>query len=447
MTNAAASMSSPTMADLLSRPGPAAGLARLQAQVLAPLALAGALVGAWAAWAPLAGAVVASGQVQATLGRKPVQHQEGGIVRELLVQPGQAVRRGQALLVVGDVRTDATLDLQRKAADAERLRAARSRAELALAASFALPPGLGDIGGALRREQQLFEARRQTLVQQLAALQSQQRDARARITALEAQLASTDQATRLAGDELGLQRELVDAGFVQPARLLGMQRAVADAQGRTESIRSQLAEARMQVGALEHAMAQARGAYQQRAADELKDATARLRELDDRLRPAQDQADRQTVRAPVNGTVMALRVGAVGTVVGPRETLLEIAPADERLVVELRIDPHDIDHVRLGGDAEVRLTAFDSRRTQLLAARVSALSPDTSVDPGGDPRNRAPGYLAQVTVQPEALARQPALRLQAGMPAEVFITTAPRSLLDYLLEPLGQFARRALREP
>ena len=427
-----------------------AGLRRLQAQVLLPLAAVAALLAAWSAWAPLAGAVVATGQVQATLGRKPVQHQEGGIVRELLVQPGQAVRRGDALLVVADVRTEATLDMQRKAADAERLRAARSRAELALAAGFAPPANMPtDSADAVQREQQLFDARRQTLQAQLAALQAQQRDARQRISALSAQLASSDRGVGLARDEMAVQQQLVDAGFVQRTRLLGMERGVADAQARAEAIRGQIAEAQMQVGALDQAQAQTRGAYQQRAADELKDATARLRELDDRLRPAQDQADRQTVRAPVDGTVMALRVGAVGSVVGPREPLLEIAPSDERLVVALRINPQDIDHVRLGGAAEVRLAAYDSRRTPLLAGTVTALSPDISSEPSADTASRSPlpAYTAQVTVQPEALAGQPGLRLQAGMPAEVFITTAPRSLLSYLLQPLGLFAHRALREP
>jgi HlyD family type I secretion membrane fusion protein len=153
--------------------------------------------------------------------------------------------------------------------------------------------------------------------------------------------------------------------------------------------------------------------------------------------------DRQTVRAPVDGTVMALRVSAPGTVVGPREPLLEIAPSGEGLVVEVAIDPHDIDQVRAGGAAEVRLSAFDARRTPLLAATVRSLSPDAV----SDAATQRSSYRAQVEVSPAELARHTELHLQAGMPAEVFITTAPRSLFDYLLEPLGLFARRGLREP
>lgn len=428
-----------------SQPGAEASatLRRLRRQLGAPLLATAALVAAWAAWAPLSGAVVASGQVQSALGRKVVQHQEGGIVRELLVRPGQAVQRGEALLVVGDVRSDAALDMLRKQIAGERLRAERSRAELALAPRFELPPEMAPAPDLVMRERQLFDARRQTLNEQLAAMQSQTREAQARIAALSAQLAAGERSTALARDELAVNAELVQSGFVTKSRLFGLERGVAEAQVRSAAARGQIAEAQMQVGALGNAIAQARGIYQQRAADDLKDAGVRLRELEDRLRPSQDTADRQTVRAPVDGTVMALRVSAPGTVVGPREPLLEIAPSQESLVIEVRIDPHDIDHVRLGDKAEVRLSAFNQRSTPLLQAVVTSVSPDAITDPA----SRQAWYAAQVEVTPGELTGHPQLRLQAGMPAEVYVTTPPRSLLRYLLEPLGVFARRAMREP
>jgi membrane fusion protein, epimerase transport system len=443
---AKASMSIP-LAALLAGHAPAdeahTALRRMRRQILVPLAVCAALVAGWVAWAPLSGAVVASGQVQSALGRKVVQHQEGGIVREVLVRPGQVVRQGEPLLVVGDVRSDANLDLLRKQIDSERLRAARSRAELALAPAFELPLELAPAPDLVQRERQLFDARRHTLNEQLAAMQSQSRDAQARISALTAQAAAGERATALARDELGLNAELVQSGFVSKSRLFGMERGVAEAVVRSESARGQIAEAQMQLSALANSMAQLRGTYQQRAADELKDAGLRQRELEDRLRPSLDTADRQTVRAPVDGTVMALRVSAPGTVVGAREPLLEIAPSQESLVIELRVDPHDIDHVRVGDSADVRLSAFNQRATPLLQAVVTAVAPDAVADAAG----KQAWYVAQVEVRPEQLAQHPQMRLQAGMPAEVFVTTPPRSLLAYLLEPLGVFASRALREP
>lgn len=415
----------------------------LRRRVLWPLATVAGLLTLWIAWAPLSGAVVGVGQVQTELGRKVVQHQEGGIVREVLVRQGQAVRRGDALMVVGDVRSDASLDMLRKMLDAERLRAERSRAELTLATTVAWP-GL-DIPApeALARERQLFESRRSTLDAQVMALQSQMHQATARISALNGQLAAAERATRLGQDELAINEELAASGFIQKTRLIALERTVADLHARGEAARGEMAEARMQLSALNNSLAQARGAYQQRAGEELKDASARLREIEDRLRPSQDQVTRQTVRAPVDGTVMALRVSAPGTAVGPREPLLEIVPSQESLVVALQVDPHDIEHVHRGDAAEVRLSAFNARSTPLLQATVIQVSPDAQ----RDEFTQRPGYAVQVAVSPEELAKHPHLRLQSGMPAEVFITTPPRSLLSYLLEPLGIFASRGLREP
>jgi HlyD family type I secretion membrane fusion protein len=434
-----------SLASLFSRGAPnadqAVSLRLLRRRVVLPFAVVATLVALWCAWAPLSGAVVAVGQVQSELGRKVVQHQEGGIVREVLVRQGQVVRRGEALMVVGDIRNDAGLDILRKQMDAERIRAARARSELNLATAVAWP--IAATGEALVRERQLFDARRQTLIEQLAALESQARDAKARAAALTAQVDASERSTALARDELNMNAELARSGFVHKARLITLERSVADLASRTEAARGEIAEARMQLSATGSAMAQARGAYQQRAADELKEASARLREIEDRLRPTQDQVDRQTVRAPVDGTVMALRVTAPGTAVGPREPLLEIAPANENLIIELHIDTHDIDHVRKNGAAEVRLSAFNSRSTPLLPAKVVGVSPDAVMDA----ESKQSWYVAQVEVQTDELTKHPELRLQAGMPAEVFVTTPARTLLEYLLEPLGDFARRALREP
>jgi HlyD family type I secretion membrane fusion protein len=436
-----------TLASLLHEAAPRAedraSLRSARRAVLWPFVAAAGLISLWCAWAPLHGAVVVNGQVQTEFGRKTVQHQEGGIVRELLVRPGQAVRRGDPLLVVGDLRNDATLEILRKQRAAEQLRAERSRAELNLARSVAWPADSALDADALQRERQLFDSRRRTLDEQLAALQSQSAGARSRIAALTAQLESSDRSTRLARDELDLNAGLVQSGYIQKTRLITLERGVADLLARAEAARGQIAEARMQVSSLDNAMAQARGAYQQRAGDELKDASARLREIEDRLRPSQDQVERQTVRAPVDGTVMGLRVSAPGTAVGPRDPLLEIVPSNEALRVEVQIDPHDIDHVRIGDAAEVRLAAFNARRTPLLKAVVRSVSADAVVDAA----TRQSWYAAQVEVSAEELARQPELRLQTGMPAEVFVTTPARSLFEYLAEPVSLFARRALREP
>jgi HlyD family type I secretion membrane fusion protein len=413
---------------------------------LLPLVVTAGLLALWGLAAPLSGAIVAAGKLKVELNRKTLQHQEGGIVRQILVRDGQRVREGQALIVIGDVRTDAELNLLQDQLNAERIRNARATAEAALAARFDTPAGVEGVSGAaehLAREKALFEARHRTLDEQIASLESQREEAKAQAVALEAQIEATAASWQLAREELSLNEKLVREGYVQRARLLQLQRDEADYRARLAENRSDLALARQRNGELQARIAQARNQYQQLAADEAKESTARIRELEERIRPSRDQADRQYVRAPVDGEVMALRASAIGDVIGPREPILDIVPTREKLVVEARIRPQDINHVRQGSAAEVRLSSFDARTTPLLPGKVVFVSPDRI----SAPETGESWFVATVEVGAAGLEDHPEIRLQAGMPAELFVTTPERTLFQYLAKPFHAFMSRAMREP
>jgi HlyD family type I secretion membrane fusion protein len=410
-----------------------------------PVGITALLLTAWAASAPLAGAVVAPAQIKVQSKRKTVQHQEGGIVRALMVRDGQRVRAGDALMVVGDVRPDAELQLLQDQARAARARAARAEAESRLAPRFDAPADLQrDAADHLAREATVFAARRAAFDEQQALLQQQVQQVEAQVAALGSQSDATAGAVRLSNEELALNEELAQQGFVNRARLIGLQRTVAEHKGRLGEVGSELALARQRGAELRARQAQLRLAYRNQAIDEWKEASARARELDERLRPSQDQIERQTVRAPVDGEVMSLRVAAPGAVVAPREALLELVPQQDKLVVDARVAPPDIEHVRVGGAAEVRLVSADARRLPLLPGTVSFVSADRV--------NAADGGAAwfDVTVEIDAHTlerRAPGLHLQPGMAAELYVTTGERTLLEYLLKPLRTFSLRALREP
>lgn len=439
-----------TFASLLASAGmdsqAGAEMRRQKRLMLIPLATAAALLALWAAAAPLSGAVIAAGKLKVELNRKTVQHQEGGIVRSILVRDGQQVRAGQPLLVVGDVRTDAELSLLEDQLDAERIRNARASAEAALASTFAAPTGVVASPRAtehLAREQALFEARRRTLSERVTSLEAQIRDARAQAAALSGQIEATDTSARLAGEERQLNEKLVGQGFVSRARVLQVQREEADYRSRLSESQSELALARQRAGELQAGIATTRNQYQAQAADEARESAARMRELEDRLRPSRDQAQRQLVRAPVDGRVMALRVSSVGEAIGPRDPLLDIVPSQEKLVVEARIRPQDINHVREESLAEVRLSALDARTTPLLPGKVVFVSADRVTSP----ETGESWFVATVDVDAAALADHPQIRLQAGMPAELFVKTPQRTLFEYLAKPFMAFANRAMREP
>src|SRR5689334_19111058 len=313
-----------------------------------PIGVVVAMALAWSVFAPLSGAVVAGGQVKVELNRKTVQHQEGGIVREILVRNGQKVRAGQPLVVIGDVRTQSELHVLQDQLNAARIHGARAQAEATLQVRFNLGADLAAQPGAtdhLAREQALFGARRRTLDEQIASIEKQIREAHAQAIALGTQIAATEKSAALSAEELEINNKLVRDGFINRTRLLELQRDASDYVARVGEYRSELALARQRVGELEARIAQARNQYQQQATDELKEASAKVRELEERLRPSTDQVERQIVRSPVDGEVMSMHVSAVGEVVAPREPILDVVPEHEKLVVEARIHPQDIDHV------------------------------------------------------------------------------------------------------
>jgi len=225
--------------------------------------------------------------------------------------------------------------------------------------------------------------------------------------------------------------------------MLALQRNDADYRARLAEYRGELAAMRQRIGELTSRIAQLRSQYQGQAADELKEASARIREVEQKLLPSNDQAERQLVRSPVDGEVMGLRVAAIGEAIAPRAPLLDVVPERERLVVEARVRPEDVEHVRKGGAAEVRLLGFDAATIRPLPARVTLVSADRVSAPDG----RGAWFDTTVEVDAAALRARPDVRLQPGMPAELYVTTAERTPIEYLAKPISAFAGRAMREP
>src|SRR5438552_3786719 len=404
-------------------------------------------LGGWTILAPLSGAIVAPAFVKVDLNRKVVQHQEGGIVREIRVRDGDWVKQGQTLVVLEDVKVDSTLDLLSIQLIAERAKETRLGAEASFAPKPVFPADIGRrereprVAEILERERALFQSRRSSVDSQVAALRVQIGETQAEAAALAAQLAAEERAIALQKEELKANEELLRQNYVQKIRVLTLQRAVAEYEVKHGEHRAELARSRQKASELELRIITARNSYKQNAVDELKDTTAHIFDLEERLRPSRDAAQRQQVLAPNAGEVVGLRVFTPGAVVGPRDVLMEIVPAEKTLILEARIRPEDINHVAKGTPADVRLTAYKQRTTPLVVGRVSYVSGDRLMD---SENKNAPYYVAQIEVAPGSLGD---LKMQAGMPAEVFIRTDSRTAFDYLLAPVTAYLRRAMREP
>nr|WP_217346622.1 HlyD family type I secretion periplasmic adaptor subunit [Noviherbaspirillum sp. L7-7A]MBV0881090.1 HlyD family type I secretion periplasmic adaptor subunit [Noviherbaspirillum sp. L7-7A] len=404
---------------------------------------------AWMALAPLSSAVVAPAYVKVDLNRRPVQHAEGGIVREVLVRDGQRVQKGEPLLVLGDVAVDADRNRLDYRVLAERASLARLDAEQSMAKTVDFPAEV--LAGAktdarlqaqVAKEQSLFQTRRQALTGQAALLRSQREKIAEETIFLQAQIKQAMESMAFQKNDLENNRKLLKDGYIAPTRIAQLEGIVADYGVKLEERRSELARAGQRMIDTDLKIRSLESEYRQQASDQLKVTAARVSEIEQEQRKSIDASARQVIVAPADGEVMDLKYATPGVVIPPRETIADIVPDDTRLLTEARIRTEDINRVHKGQEADIRFTAFKARTTQLVHGKLVYVSADRLVDRA----TNVPYYTALVEADPASLASAGDLKLLAGMPAEVYVKGEERTPLQYLAEPVTQVLRRAARE-
>jgi HlyD family type I secretion membrane fusion protein len=406
-------------------------------------------VGAWMSFAPLSAAVVASSFVKVDLDRRVVQHAEGGTVREVKVRDGQHVALGEPLLVLGDVSVDADLNRLNYRVMVERASLARLEAEQLSAAAVQFPDDVlqaarGDprLAEQIAKERALFSARREALVGQSLLLRAQQAKVVQEAAALRMQIMRATESLTHQAAELDTNRRLLNDGFISATRISQLEATSADYNVKLEEKRADLARAEQRLVDADLRIKALEGDYRQQASDQLKVSAAKLAEIQQEQRKTVDASSRQVIVAPVAGDVINLRFSTPGTVISPREAIVDIVPSNPRLVVEAHIRTEDITRVQQGQRADIRFTAFKFRTTRLVDGKVFYVAADRTLDRA---TNQA-YYVALVEADAASLAGAGEVKLQAGMPAEVYIKGEERTPLQYLAEPVTQVLRRAARE-
>ena len=404
---------------------------------------------AWMALAPLSAAVVAPAFVKVDLNRRPVQHAEGGIVREVRVRDGDQVRQGDTLMVLGDVSVDADMNRINYRVNTERASMARLDAEQALSAAIEWPADLLRAAAAdprlaeqIGKEKSLFATRRVALSSQSALLRQQRERVAQEMVALNAQVAQARQSMTLQQADLDNNRGLLKDGFIAPTRITQLEAIVADYGVKLAERQTEIARAEQRLLDIDIKLRGIENDYRQQASDQLKVTASRLQEIQQEQRKSVDASARQVIVAPADGEVIGLKVTAPGAVIPPRETIADIVPANPKLVIEARLRTEDINRVHVGQAADIRFTAFKSRTTKLVEGKVLYVSGDRIVDRDA---NQA-YYTAQIEADAKSLAAAGDLKLVAGMPAEVYLKGEQRTPLQYLIEPITQVLDRAGRE-
>lgn len=406
--------------------------------------------GGWAALAPLAGAIIVPGTVKVVAYRKTVQHLEGGIVKEILVKAGDRVKQGQPLIILDDIQASAAVDVLRIQLDGALARAVRLRAEKNRQNNVVFPEKLTarrndpNVAAALAAEQGFFVARRQLIDGQASLLRAQNKETQEEIKGHESQLKAIDDYIAYNKEELVINERLYQENFVAYTRLLAFKRQWMEKEEKRGESLASLSQAKQKIKDRELRIAALYDSYVRDASDELRDVEKQISDLEERMRPTQDQLRRQTITAPIAGEVVDLKITTIGGVIAPREPLMDIVPVDASVIAEGKMKVEDVDEVQVGATVDVLLSAYKRRTTPKVEGIVIYVSGDTLTEPG--PAGPTSYYLVHIEVDKKSLAEIGNLPMTPGMPVEVYIKTRERTMLRYLLEPVTDTLRKALRE-
>lgn len=406
-------------------------------------------LGVWASVSPIFGAVIAPGQVRVESSRKTLKSREGGVVRGIYVRDGDPVAVNQVLLRFDDVVPKAQVEILSNQHQALLAQQARFEAEALGRKTMVLPTELRSamadprVAMLVRNEEFLFRSRLDAVEGQAQILNQRIVQLRERQAGTQIQIDSIDEQARLSREELQGYQTLYEKGYAPKTMILRLQRALAESQGRRGAMVSEMTRIQEQIG---ETRLQLNALYQQReseAAEGKRQADGQLADINPRLGAARDSLAHTEVRAPVAGFVLNLTQHTLGGVAGAGEPLLDVVPANAPLVVMAEVRPSDIDEVSAGMMAQVDLAAFSSLKVPKVEARVLNVSADALTNP----KTGEAYFVAELKIDPSELKKLPkGAKLYPGMPANVMIKTGKRTIMSYLLGPIGDVINHALRE-
>ncbi|MCT2398719.1 HlyD family type I secretion periplasmic adaptor subunit [Novosphingobium mangrovi (ex Huang et al. 2023)] len=405
-------------------------------------------IGGLIAFLPMAGAVIAPGDVTVETHVKEISHPFGGVASDILVRDGDRVKKGQVLVrldskVSGAMAEYAGLGLRQLLAKAARLRATLSGAPgVSFPDELARAAGDPAVLAAMEDERRSFVLARRARADQIGQLQARIAQARAEIATYASQSDAYDRQEQLVHEELAQTRQLYEQRLTTLDRLNALERAAVGVQAQRDTARAGMRQAHARIAELQVQMASVTSAARSEAALELAQVQAAISDLRKQDVAASDQNDRTAIRAPQDGIVDKLQVRTVGSVVPAGEPLMEIVPDADRLVVRARVRLTDIDSVATGQSAHLRFTALSMRTTPELNGTVTQVGADRTVDRV----TNASYYSATVSIPDDEFRKLGNVRLSVGMPVEVFVQTQQRTILQYIIRPLSDQFKRALRE-
>lgn len=405
--------------------------------------------GTWAVTSQLAGAVVASGRIEVDRNRQAIQHPDGGVVAELLVDEGDRVAENELLIRLAPAQLASDLTVAQSRLFELRVRRARLEAERDGLSTVTFADDLiatatetADLMDLLEGQRNLFEARAQTMAQEVEQLEGRATQIGAQVRGIESQEGALTEQIELVEADLARQQDLLSRGLISSDPILRLQRDSAQLRGSLGELEARKAEAAERMIETDLAILQLRNTRREEAIAQLREIRVNEEELRERVAGLSRQIDQLEVRAPVSGTVYGLQVFGRQSVVRAAEPVAFLVPEGRPLIISAEVPAIHVDQVFVGQVVTLRFPAFDLRNIPDLRGTVSQVSADAFVSE----ETGARFYRAEVVLDEGEIARLETRTLVPGMPVETYIRTEDRSPLTYLIEPLSAYFSRAFRE-
>ena len=402
----------------------------------------------WANLAPLTSAAIAPGVVKVLGERQSVQHLEGGIIKEILVEEGSVVTRGQTLLRLDPTQQDTTRQLLEGRLLNLQVGEARLRAERDGLETLDFPEELRDRARMLGEETilsgetRVFESRQEAHRGQLNILDQRIERFQDEIGAYKAQRRAAEEQLALTNEELDAVRIIYEKGIYEKPKYLALKRAVAGLEGSVGELTALIARTEQRIGETRLEVIDVKNRWISDAATELQAVSAKILDVAEQQEAVSDVLQRLEITAPQSGVVVGLKYHTVGGVIASGAQILDIVPTDAALIIEARVRPEDIDVVVPGLDCDVQLSAYSRRSTPHIPGKVVQVSADSFFDE----TTKSSFYRTHVEVDADALDALEGVSLYPGMTAEVFIKTGQRTMSEYLIEPILRSLDRSLRD-
>jgi len=404
----------------------------------------------WGLFAPLDKGVPLSGTVAKESNRKAIQHQTGGIVKEILVKDGDIVKAGQVLVRMNGIMAKSNFDtsnvqyLTARANEARLIAERDGKKTITFASDLEQHKNEPRIMELMSLQSQLLMSRQMSLQSELGSVDENIGGLKEQIKSLEESRESKKTQMGFLKEQLDGMRDLAKEGYVARNRLLDLERTYAQLSGAVSEDIGNIGRARRQVLELQLRRLQRTQDYQKEVRTQLSDVEKEAEALSARMEGQKFEVDNVEVRAPVSGTVTALAVFTQGGVVQPGFKMMEIVPTEDPLVVEGNLAVNLVDKIHPGLKTELIFSAFNTNQTPHIEGEVEEIAADRSLDE----RTGAPYYKVRVRVTSAGQKKIAThhMNIRPGMPVELFVKTGERTMMSYLFKPLVDRAHSAMSE-